>query len=100
VNNTSEMNKDLHLYLLDRAGHQIWKATLTGSPRAIASPPDGRRIVVGADNDRVQLLPERDRPQRFHLQRDTLETVELAPMATLPLVLPPLSVALVECGKA
>ncbi len=56
VNNTSAINKDLHLYLLDRRGRQLWSEPLTGSPRSAAITPDGRYVVVGADDDSVTLF--------------------------------------------
>jgi hypothetical protein len=68
--------------------------TLGRTAVALANWTEEERMV------RLQVPPERDRPQRYHLQHDTLETVELAPTATLPLVLSPLSVALVVCGTA
>jgi hypothetical protein len=74
--------------------HAHWQAPDGRTAVALANWTEDERVV------RLQVPPQRDRLQRFHLQRDTLETVELAPTATLPLVLPPLSVALLECGTA
>jgi hypothetical protein len=68
--------------------------------------PDGRTAVALANWTeeerlaRLEAAREPATPRRYHLQHDTLETVELAPTATLPLLLPPLSVALVEYGTA
>jgi ABC-type sugar transport system permease subunit len=56
VNNTSALNKDLHLYMLAHDGRRLWTTPLTGSPRSIAIAPDGRHIVVGADDDSVTSL--------------------------------------------
>jgi hypothetical protein len=74
--------------------HARWQAPDGRTAVALANWTEEERVM------RLQVPPEHDRPQRYHLQHDALETVELAPTATLPLVLPPLSVALVECGTA
>lgn len=50
VNNTSLLNKDLHVYLLDKQGQPLWTGQLTGSPVSLALQPDSQNLVVGADD--------------------------------------------------
>ncbi len=53
---TALSNGNLTLHLLDHVGRPVGTATLSGSPRAVAITPDGRRIAVGADDDSVTLF--------------------------------------------
>jgi len=74
--------------------HACWRA------------PDGRTAVALAnwtEEEQVVRLGESSEglsPRRYHLQGDAPRTVELDGSAITPLVLPPLGVALVECGEA
>jgi len=56
VGSTALSNGNLTLHLLDHVGGLAGTATLSGSPRAVAITPDGRRIAVGADDDSVTLF--------------------------------------------
>src|SRR5205085_12342544 len=74
--------------------HARWQAADGRTAVALANWTEEERLA------RLEAARELATPRRYHLQHDTLETVELAPTATFPLVLPPLSVALVEYGTA
>jgi hypothetical protein len=74
--------------------HARWQAADWRTAVALANWTEEERLA------RLEAAQERARPQRYHLQHDALETVELAPTASLTLILPPLSVALVEYGTA
>jgi hypothetical protein len=74
--------------------HARWQASDGRTTVALANWTEEERPA------RLEAAREHATPRHYHLQHDTLETVELAPRATLPLILPPLSVALVEYGTA
>ena len=50
INNTSLLNKDLHVYLLDHLGKALWTGQLTGSPVSLALQLNGENLAVGADD--------------------------------------------------
>jgi len=74
--------------------HAHWKAADARTAVALANWTEDERVI------RLQVPPGHGMPQRYHLQHDVMETRELGQTATLPLRLPPLGVALVECGTA
>ena len=74
--------------------HARWEAPDGRTAVALANWTEEERLV------RFEVAREHATSRRYHLQHDRLETVELAPIGTFPLILPPLSVALVDYGTA
>jgi hypothetical protein len=74
--------------------HACWKAPDGRTAIALANWTKEEQVV------RLGVSSEGLSPRRYHLRGDAARTVELDGTATPPLVLPPLGVALVECGEA
>jgi hypothetical protein len=74
--------------------HACWRAPDGRTAIALANWTKEEQVV------RLGVSSEGLTPRRYHLRGDATRTVELDGTATTPLVLPPLGVALVECGGA